>query len=149
MAAENKKIAIVGAGVASTTLTGRINLTTCTLTLSALTVTADSGTDPIVTAATGSHVYGYRVNFTSTGGAECLRVTTASQCYLDGSIFVTNAETDIVIRSSGGAVTGLGYCTVPGIVCASTTGLVNMTGGTVKGTKIETGGIIFINGAKV
>ena len=149
MAAENKKIAIVGAGVASTTLTGRINLTTCTLTLSALTVTADSGTDPIVTAATGSHVHGYRVNFTSTGGAECLRVTTASQCYLDGSIFVTNAETDTVIRSSGGSVTGLGYCSIPGLVCASTTGESKLTGCTIKGTKIESGGVIFINGAKV
>ena len=149
MTAENKKIAIVGAGVASTTLIGRINVTSCCLTLSALTVTADSGTDPIVSVATGSHIYGYRANFTSTGGAECLRITTASQCYLDGSVFVTDAETDTVIRSSGGAVTGLGYCTVPGIVCASTTGLVNMTGGTVKGTKIETGGIIFINGAKI
>ena len=147
--AENKRIAIVGAGVASTTLTGRINLTTCTLTLSALTVTADSGTDPIVTAATGSHVYGYRVNFTSTGGAECLRVTTASQCYLDGSIFVTNAETDTVIRSSGGSVTGLGYCSIPGLVCTSTTGESKLTGCTIKGTKIESGGVIFINGSKV
>lgn len=147
--AENKKIAIVGAGVASTTLIGRINVTSCCLTLSALTVTADSDAIPVVSVTTGSHLYGYRVNFTSTHGTECLRVSTASQCYLDGSVFVTNAETDIVIRSSGGAVTGLGYCTVPGIVCASTTGLVNMTGGTVKGTKIETGGIIFINGAKV
>lgn len=147
--AENKKIAIVGAGVASTTLIGRINVTSCCLTLSALTVTADSDAIPVVSVSTGSHLYGYRVNFTSAHGTECLRVSTASQCYLDGSVFVTNAETDIVIRSSGGAVTGLGYCTVPGIVCASTTGLVNMTGGTVKGTKIETGGIIFINGAKV
>lgn len=149
MAAENKKIAIFGAGVASTTLTGRINLTSCTLTLSALTVTADSGTDPIVTAATGSHIYGYRANFTSTGGAECLRVTTASQCYLDGSVFVTDSETDIIVRSSGGSVTGLGYCTIPGIVCASTTGESKLTGCTIKGTKIESGGVIFINGSKV
>lgn len=148
--AENKKIAIVGAGADSTILTGGgINITNCCLTLSALTVTADSDAIPVVSVTTGSHLYGYRVNFTSAHGTECLRVSTASQCYLDGSVFVTNAETDIVIRSSGGAVTGLGYCTVPGIVCASTTGLVNMTGGTVKGTKIETGGIIFINGAKV
>ena len=149
MAAENKKIAIVGAGVASTTLTGRINLTTCALTLSALTVTADSGTDPIVTASTGSHVYGYRVNFSSVNGAECLRISTASQCYLDGSVFVTDAETDTVIRSSGGAVTGLGYCTVPGIVHASTTGEIRMTSCTIKGTKAESGGVIFINGSKV
>lgn len=149
MAAENKKIAIVGAGVASTTLTGRINLTTCALTLSALTVTADSGTDPIVTASTGSHVYGYRANFISTGGVECLRVTTASQCYLDGSVFVADAETDIVVRSSGGSVTGLGYCSIPGLVCASTTGESKLTGCTVTGTKIESGGVIFINGSKV
>mgnify|MGYP002617296281 CR=1 FL=1 len=149
MAAENKKIAIVGAGVASTTLTGRINLTTCALTLSALTVTADSGTDPIVTASTGSHVYGYRANFISTGGVECLRVTTASQCYLDGSVFVADAETDIVVRSSGGSVTGLGYCSIPGLVCASTTGEAKLTGCTIKGTKIESGGVIFINGSKV
>ena len=149
MAAENKKIAIVGAGVASTTLTGRIDLTTCALTLSALTVTADSGTDPIVSVATGSHLYGYRVNFSSVNGAECLRISTASQCYLDGSVFVTDAETDTVIRSSGGAVTGLGYCTVPGIVHASTTGEIRMTSCTIKGTKAESGGVIFINGSKV
>ena len=149
MAAENKKIAIVGAGVASTTLTGRINLTTCALTLSALTVTADSGTDPIVTASTGSHVYGYRANFTSTGGAECLRVTTASQCYLDGSVFTTANDTDTVVRSSGGALVCLGYCTVPGVLRASTTGLINTVNGTIHDTAVESGGIIWVNGTRV
>ena len=148
MTAENKKIALVGASAANTTLNGRINLTSCTLTLSALTVVAD-GTTPIVTASTGSHVYGYRANFISTGGVECLRVTTASQCYLDGSVFVADAETDIVVRSSGGSVTGLGYCSIPGLVCASTTGEAKLTGCTIKGTKIESGGVIFINGSKV
>ena len=149
MTAENKKIAIVGAGVSATTICGKINVTSCCLTLSALTITADSGTDPIVSVATGSHLYAYRANFTSVGGAECLRISTASQCYLDGSVFVTDAETDIVIRSSGGAVIGLGYCTIPGLVCASTTGVINTTGGTIGGTKIDSGGIISINGSKI
>lgn len=146
---ENKKVSIVGAGVASTTITGRINATGCDLTLSALTIVANSGNDPVVLASTGSHVYGYRANFTSTGGAECLRVTTVSQCYLDGSVFVTNAETDVVVRSSGGSLTGLGYCTIPGIVCASTTGMVQIAGGHVTGNKAETGGIVYINGTKM
>ena len=146
---EHQKVAFVGAGVSATTICGRINGTDCALTLSALTVTADSGTDPIVSVATGSHLYGYRVNFSSVNGAECLRISTASQCYLDGSVFVTDAETDTVIRSSGGAVTGLGYCTVPGVVHASTTGEIRMTSCTVKGTKAESGGVIFVNGVQV
>ena len=145
---ENKKIALVGASAANTTLNGRINLTSCALTLSALTVVAD-GTTPIVTAATGSHVYGYRVNFTSTGGAECLRVTTASQCYLDGSVFTTANDTDTVVRSSGGALVCLGYCTVPGILRASTTGLINTVNGTIHDTAAESGGIIWVNGTRV
>lgn len=148
MAAENKKIAIVGAGVASTTLTGRINLTSCTLTLSALTVVAD-GTTPIVTASTGSHVYGYRVNFTSTGGAECLRITTASQCYLDGSVFTTVNDTDTIVRSSGGSLVCLGYCTVPGVLRASTTGIINTVNGTIHDTAAESGGIVCVNGVQI
>lgn len=146
--AENKKIALVGASAANTTLNGRINLTSCTLTLSALTVVAD-GTTPIVTASTGSHVYGYRANFTSTGGAECLRVTTASQCYLDGSVFTTANDTDTVVRSSGGALVCLGYCTVPGVLRASTTGLINTVNGTIHDTAVESGGIIWVNGTRV
>lgn len=146
--AENKKIALVGASAANTTLNGRINLTSCTLTLSALTVVAD-GTTPIVTASTGSHVYGYRANFTSTGGAECLRVTTASQCYLDGSVFTTANDTDTVVRSSGGALVCLGYCTVPGVLRASTTGLINTVNGTIHDTAAESGGIIWVNGTRV
>lgn len=146
--AENKKIALAGASAANTTLNGRINLTSCTLTLSALTVVAD-GTTPIVTASTGSHVYGYRVNFTSTGGAECLRVTTASQCYLDGSVFTTANDTDTVVRSSGGALVCLGYCTVPGVLRASTTGLINTVNGTIHDTAAESGGIIWVNGTRV
>ena len=117
--AENKKIALVGASAANTTLNGRINLTSCTLTLSALTVVAD-GTTPIVTASTGSHVYGYRAN-----------------------------DTETLVRSSGGALVCLGYCTVPGILRASTTGLINTVNGTIHDTAAESGGIIWVNANRV
>lgn len=146
--AENKKLALIGASAANTTLTGRINLTTCTFTLSALTIAADGAT-PIVTASTGSQVYGYRANFTSVGGAECLRITTASQCYLDGSVFTTVNDTDTIVRSSGGSLVCLGYCTVPGVLRASTTGIINTVNGTIHDTAAESGGIVCVNGVQI
>ena len=159
--AENKRIALVGADASTTILNGHIDVVSCTLSMANLTISASGyGTKGAISASTGSHVYGYRANISvSSGTAQytdpCLFITTSSQCYLDGAtITVTTDDASevssvIAVRSSGGSVTGLGYCKITGLVCASTTGEAKLTGCTVTGTKIESGGVIFINGAKV
>lgn len=158
---ENKRIALVGADASTTILNGHIDVVSCTLSMANLTISASGyGTKGAISASTGSHVYGYRANISvSSGTAQytdpCLFITTSSQCYLDGAtITVTTDDASevssvIAVRSSGGSVTGLGYCKITGLVCASTTGEAKLTGCTIKGTKIESGGVIFINGSKV
>ena len=159
--AENKRIAWVGADASTTILNGHIDVVSCTLSMANLTISASGyGTKGAISASTGSHVYGYHANISVASGTAqytdpCLFITTSSQCYLDGAtITVTTDDASevssvIAVRSSGGAVTGLGYCKITGLVCASTTGEAKLTGCTVTGTKIESGGVIFINGAKV
>ena len=160
ISAENKKIALAGADAATTILNGRISVTSCTLTMSNLTVSASGyGGGAAISASTGSHVYGYRANISiSTATAQymepCLFVSISSHCYLDGATVAMTAEENesdvssaIAIRSSGGSVTGLGYCKITGLVCASTTGEIKTINSTVGGTKIESGGVIYVNGA--
>lgn len=159
ISAENKKIALAGADTATTILNGRISVTSCTLTMSNLTVSASGyGGGATVSASTGSHVYGYRANISiSTSTAQymepCLFVSTSSQCYLDGAAITmtaedeSNASSAIAVRSSGGSVVGLGYCKISSTICASTTGEIKTIGSTVGGTKIESGGVIYVNGA--
>lgn len=159
--AENKRIALVGADASTTILNGHIDVVSCTLSMANLTISASGyGTKGAISASTGSHVYGYHANISVASGTAqytdpCLFITTSSQCYLDGAtITVTTDDASevssvIAVRSSGGSVTGLGYCKITGLVCASTTGESKLTGCTIKGTKIESGGVIFINGAKV
>lgn len=159
--AENKRIALVGADASTTILNGHIDVVSCTLSMANLTISASGyGTKGAISASTGSHVYGYHANISVASGTAqytdpCLFITASSQCYLDGAtITVTTDDASevssvIAVRSSGGSVTGLGYCKITGLVCASTTGESKLTGCTIKGTKIESGGVIFINGAKV
>lgn len=124
-----------------------------------LTVSASGyGARAVVYAYAGSHVYGYHANISVlTGTAQltdaCLFASISSQCYLDGStITVTGRdESDmssaVAVRSSGGSVVGLGYCKISSTICASTTGEIKTIGSTVGGTKIESGGVIYVNGA--
>lgn len=159
ISAENKRIALVGEDTATTILNGRINIVGCTLSIAGLTVSASGyGTKGVIHASTGSHVYGYYANISvSSGTAQytdpCLSITTSSQCYLDGAtITVTTDDASevssvIAVRSSGGSVVGLGYCKISSTICASTTGEIKTIGSTVGGTKIESGGVIYVNGA--
>lgn len=159
ISAENKKIALVGEDTTTTILNGRINIVGCTLSIAGLTVSASGyGTKGVIHASTGSHVYGYYANISvSSGTAQytdpCLFITTSSQCYLDGAtITVTTDDASevssvIAVRSSGGSVVGLGYCKISSTICASTTGEIKTIGSTVGGTKIESGGVIYVNGA--
>lgn len=155
---ESKKIALAGADAATTILNGRINVTSCTLTLSNLTVSITGNSrSAAISASTGSHVYGYHANISSSAATaqytdSCLIVNTSSQCYLDGSTITTTTSdgTDadvIAVRSGGGSVVGLGYCKINGTICASTTGEIKTTGTTTGKTKIESGGLIYVNGA--
>lgn len=159
VSAENKKIALVGEDTATTILNGRIDIVGCTLSIAGLTVSASGySTKGVIRASTGSHVYGYHANISvSSGTAQytdpCLFITTSSQCYLDGAtITVTTDDASevssvIAVRSSGGSVVGLGYCKISSTICASTTGEIKTIGSTVGGTKIESGGVIYVNGA--
>lgn len=159
VSAENKKIALVGEDTATTILNGRIDIVGCTLSIAGLTVSASGyGTKGVIRASTGSHVYGYHANISvSSGTAQytdpCLFITASSQCYLDGAtITVTTDDASevssvIAVRSSGGSVVGLGYCKISSTICASTTGEIKTIGSTVGGTKIESGGVIYVNGA--
>ncbi len=159
ISAENKKIALVGKGTTTTILNGRIDIVGCTLSIASLTVSASGySTKGVIRASTGSHVYGYRANISvSSGTAQytdpCLFITASSQCYLDGAtITVTTDDASevssvIAVRSSGGSVVGLGYCKISSTICASTTGEIKTIGSTVGGTKIESGGLIYVNGA--
>ena len=159
ISAENKKIALVGEGTTTTILNGRIDIVGCTLSIASLTVSASGySTKGVIRASTGSHVYGYHANISvSSGTAQytdpCLFITTSSQCYLDGAtITVTTDDASevssvIAVRSSGGSVVGLGYCKISSTICASTTGEIKTIGSTVGGTKIESGGVIYVNGA--
>ena len=159
ISAENKKIALVGEDTATTILNGRIDIVGCTLSIAGLTVSASGySTKGVIRASTGSHVYGYHANISvSSGTAQytdpCLFITTSSQCYLDGAtITVTTDDASevssvIAVRSSGGSVVGLGYCKISSTICASTTGEIKTIGSTVGGTKIESGGVIYVNGA--
>lgn len=159
ISAENKKIALVGEDTATTILNGRIDIVGCTLSIAGLTVSASGyGTKGVIRASTGSHVYGYHANISvSSGTAQytdpCLFITASSQCYLDGAtITVTTDDASevssvIAVRSSGGSVVGLGYCKISSTICASTTGEIKTISSTVGGTKIESGGLIYVNGA--
>ena len=159
VSAENKKIALVGEDTATTILNGRIDIVGCTLSIAGLTVSASGySTKGVIRASTGSHVYGYHANISvSSGTAQytdpCLFITASSQCYLDGAtITVTTDDASkvssvIAVRSSGGSVVGLGYCKISSTICASTTGEIKTIGSTVGGTKIESGGVIYVNGA--
>lgn len=159
ISAENKRIALVGEDTTTTILNGRIDIVGCTLSIAGLTVSASGyGTKGVIRASTGSHVYGYRANISvSSGTAQytdpCLFITASSQCYLDGAtITVTTDDASevssvIAVRSSGGSVVGLGYCKISSTICASTTGEIKTIGSTVGGTKIESGGVIYVNGA--
>lgn len=159
ISAENKRITLVGEDTATTILNGRIDIVGCTLSIAGLTVSASGySTKGVIRASTGSHVYGYHANISvSSGTAQytdpCLFITTSSQCYLDGAtITVTTDDAPevssvIAVRSSGGSVVGLGYCKISSTICASTTGEIKTIGSTVGGTKIESGGVIYVNGA--
>lgn len=159
ISAENKRITLVGEDTATTILNGRIDIVGCTLSIAGLTVSASGySTKGVIRASTGSHVYGYHANISvSSGTAQytdpCLFITTSSQCYLDGAtITVTTDDASevssvIAVRSSGGSVVGLGYCKISSTICASTTGEIKTIGSTVGGTKIESGGVIYVNGA--
>ena len=159
ISAENKRITLVGEDTATTILNGRIDIVGCTLSIAGLTVSASGySTKGVIRASTGSHVYGYHANISvSSGTAQytdpCLFIATSSQCYLDGAtITVTTddaseASSVIAVRSSGGSVVGLGYCKISSTICASTTGEIKTFGSTVGGTKIESGGVIYVNGA--
>lgn len=159
ISAENKRITLVGEDTATTILNGRIDIVGCTLSIAGLTVSASGySTKGVIRASTGSHVYGYHANISvSSGTAQytdpCLFIATSSQCYLDGAtITVTTGDASevssvIAVRSSGGSVVGLGYCKISSTICASTTGEIKTFGSTVGGTKIESGGVIYVNGA--
>lgn len=158
ISAENKKIALAGADAATTILNGRVSVTSCTLTLLNLTVSITGyGGGAAISASTGSHVYGYHTNISSSNGTaqytdSCVIVNTSSQCYLDGSTITTTTsdgtDADVVaVRSSGGSVVGLGYCKINGTICASTTGEIKTIGTTTGKAKIKSGGVIYVNGA--
>jgi len=159
ISAENKRIMLVGEDTATTILNGRIDIVGCTLSIAGLTVSASGySTKGVIRASTGSHVYGYHANISvSSGTAQytdpCLFITTSSQCYLDGATITVTIDdasevsSVIAVRSSGGSVVGLGYCKISSTICASTTGEIKTIGSTVGGTKIESGGVIYVNGA--
>lgn len=159
ISAENKRITLVGEDTATTILNGRIDIVGCTLSIAGLTVSASGySTKGVIRASTGSHVYGYHANISvSSGTAQytdpCLFITTSSQCYLDGATITVTIDdasevsSVIAVRSSGGSVVGLGYCKISSTICASTTGEIKTIGSTVGGTKIESGGVIYVNGA--
>ena len=159
ISAENKRITLVGEDTATTILNGRVDIAGCTLSIASLTVSASGySTKGVIRASTGSHVYGYHANISvSSGTAQytdpCLFITTSSQCYLDGATITVTIDdasevsSVIAVRSSGGSVVGLGYCKISSTICASTTGEIKTIGSTVGGTKIESGGVIYVNGA--
>lgn len=148
---ERQRLSITGADRSTTTITGKFSLVNADLSTSNIKlIGAEEDTSQIVNLSSNSSLYCYHTDFsTSATQVEAIRATINSNAYLDGAVFTLGEATTNAVRSSGASVIGLGYCTIPGQIIASSSGQILITSGTITTTKVETGGIIYKDGTKI